>query len=60
MSDDENVQEETHYNKFLPYSDVLHKESAEWLQEIKTQLTKAVIYRELKPGIIRWLTRLCR
>ena len=38
-------QKESLYNHYLPYSDRLDQDSDSWLQEIKTNLGKAVLLR---------------
>ncbi|KAL6256285.1 hypothetical protein P5V15_012401 [Pogonomyrmex californicus] len=51
-------QNELVYNKFLPYADELEAESQMCLAEIKENLGRAVMLRELKPGCVCWVTRL--
>ncbi|XP_029164235.1 proteasome activator complex subunit 4B-like isoform X2 [Nylanderia fulva] len=51
-------QKEMMYNRFLPYADSLDKESQEWLAEIKGNLGRAVMLRELNPGCVLWTNRL--
>jgi len=51
-------QKETPYNKLLPYSAQLDDESQEMLKDIKGQLGKCVMLKELKPGCIVWCLRL--
>ena len=51
-------QKELLYNHYLPYADSLDLESSEWLQEIKENLSKAVLLRELRPGVVTWMSRL--
>lgn len=46
------------YNKHLPYSDQLHEESNRNLADIKFNLSRAVIFQELTPGILVWCNRL--
>jgi proteasome activator subunit 4 len=47
-------QKELIYNKLLSYMDELDTESQIWLTEIKGNLGRAVMLRELKPGCIYW------
>lgn len=42
------------YNRLLPYTDKLDAESQAWLTEIKGNLGRAVMLRELKPGCVYW------
>lgn len=51
-------QKEIVYNKLLPYSDRLDKEATELLAEIKANLSKAVLVRELWPGVAFWCRKL--
>ncbi|RLU16905.1 hypothetical protein DMN91_010974 [Ooceraea biroi] len=51
-------QKELIYNKLLPYTDELDAESRIWLTEIKANLGRAVMLRELKPGCIYWVNML--
>lgn len=51
-------QRELVYNKFLPYASELDAESRVWLAEIKGNLGRAVMLRELTPGCIFWSSRL--
>ncbi|KAL0124071.1 hypothetical protein PUN28_006100 [Cardiocondyla obscurior] len=51
-------QKELVYNKFLPYASELDAESQAWLAEIKGNLARAVMLRELTPGCIYWLGEL--
>jgi len=46
------------YNKLLPYASELDAESRVWLAEIKGNLGRAVLLRELRPGCVFWLNRL--
>ncbi|KAM0724588.1 Proteasome activator complex subunit 4B [Formica fusca] len=51
-------QKELVYNKLLPYADKLDVESRVWLAQIKGNLGRAVMLRELKPGCVFWTSRL--
>lgn len=51
-------QKEIVYNDLLPYSDRLDREATELLAEIKTNLSRAVILRELWPGVAFWSRKL--
>lgn len=53
-------QKQVIYNKLLPYSDVLPNEIVDQLKEIKENLAKAVILRDIRPGAIHWVARLSR
>lgn len=52
-----NIQKELIYNKLLPYSNGLDEESRAFLSEIKKNLSKAVLVRELRPGAVTWTGR---
>lgn len=51
-------QKEIVYNGLLPYSDRLDREATELLAEIKTNLCRAVLLRELWPGVAFWCRKL--
>lgn len=51
-------QKEIVYNKVLPYSEELDYESRRLLVEIKGNLAKSVVLKEIKPGCAIWATRL--
>ncbi|XP_068162395.1 proteasome activator complex subunit 4B-like [Antennarius striatus] len=51
-------QKEIVYNKLLPYSDRLDLEATELLAEIKANLSRAVLVRELWPGVAFWTRKL--
>lgn len=51
-------QKEIVYNKLLPYSDRLDQEATELLAEIKANLSRAVLVRELWPGVAFWCRKL--
>lgn len=51
-------QKELVYNKFLPYTNELDAESRIWLAEIKGNLGRAVMLRELIPGCVFWSSKL--
>jgi proteasome activator subunit 4 len=51
-------QKELVYNKLLPYANELDAESQLWLAEIKGNLGRAIMLRELTPGCVFWTNRL--
>lgn len=51
-------QKEIVYNGLLPYSDRLDREATELLTEIKANLSRAVLLRELWPGAAFWARKL--
>lgn len=51
-------QKEIVYNRLLPYADRLDHESTELLAEIKANLSRAVLVRELWPGVAFWCRKL--
>uniref|UniRef100_A0AAQ5Y8J2 Proteasome activator Blm10 mid region domain-containing protein n=1 Tax=Amphiprion ocellaris TaxID=80972 RepID=A0AAQ5Y8J2_AMPOC len=51
-------QKEIVYNGLLPYSDRLDREATELLAEIKANLCRAVLLRELWPGVAFWSRKL--
>ena len=51
-------QKENFYNKFLPYADKLGEESYRLFSDIKTNLVKAVMAKELRPGVRVWTSNL--
>lgn len=51
-------QKEIIYNKLLPYADELDSESKKTFTQIKINLSKSVLLRELHPGCAIWSTRL--
>ncbi|KAA8581409.1 hypothetical protein FQN60_002990 [Etheostoma spectabile] len=51
-------QKEIVYNGLLPYSDRLDGEATELLAEIKANLSRAVLLRELWPGVAFWTNKL--
>uniref|UniRef100_A0A8C4HVT9 Proteasome activator complex subunit 4 n=1 Tax=Dicentrarchus labrax TaxID=13489 RepID=A0A8C4HVT9_DICLA len=51
-------QKEIVYNGLLPYSDRLDREATELLAEIKANLSRAVLLRELWPGVAFWCKKL--
>lgn len=53
-------QKEIVCNRFLHYADELDEEARLWLIEIKTNLGKAVMLREIRPGCVLWSARLAR
>ena len=52
-------QKELIYNKLLPYVDDLEAESQALLAVIKANLGRAVMLREMQPGCVVWVSRLC-
>ena len=46
------------YNSMLPYTDRLELEATELLAEIKANLSRAVLLRELWPGVALWCRKL--
>ncbi|XP_076815650.1 proteasome activator complex subunit 4A-like [Clavelina lepadiformis] len=53
-------QNEVVYNSILPYSDHIDEESKYALTAIKRNLTKAVLLRDLRPGVAYWTSQLIR
>ncbi|XP_031825586.1 proteasome activator complex subunit 4A isoform X2 [Nomia melanderi] len=51
-------QKELIYNKLLPYVDELESDSQALLAEIKGNLGRAIMLRELQPGCVLWVIRL--
>lgn len=51
-------QKENVYNKLLPYGDELEEESAKLFADIKSNLIKSVLAREMRPGSALWTSRL--
>ena len=51
-------QRESLYNHYLPYANQLDRDSQEWLEEIKLNLSRAVLLREFRPGLVTWMSRL--
>uniref|UniRef100_A0A8C3A4M3 Uncharacterized protein n=1 Tax=Cyclopterus lumpus TaxID=8103 RepID=A0A8C3A4M3_CYCLU len=51
-------QKEIVYNGLLPYSERLEREATELLAEIKANLSRAVLLRELWPGVAFWSRKL--
>jgi len=51
-------QKEVVYNGLLPYSDRMEREATELLAEIKANLSRAVLLRELWPGVAFWSGKL--
>ena len=51
-------QKEIVYNALLPYSDRVDREATELLAEIKANLSRAVLLRELWPGVTFWSRKL--
>lgn len=53
-------QNENPLNALLPYASELDEESKRLFDEIKTNLGKAILLRELKPGACVWTSRLLK
>lgn len=53
-------QQEVVTNRLLPYADELDKESQMFLEQVKTNLARAVVLREMKPGCGAWSSRLMK
>lgn len=51
-------QKENVYNKLLPYGDELEEESDKLFADIKSNLVKSVLAREMRPGCALWTSRL--
>lgn len=51
-------QREIIYNKLLPYADQLDRESLQLYTDIKTNLTRSILLREIRPGCVLWTSRL--
>jgi len=51
-------QKELLYNHYLPYAGQLDQDSDTWLEQIKLNLSQAVLLRELRPGVVTWMSRL--
>ncbi|XP_012258033.2 proteasome activator complex subunit 4B-like [Athalia rosae] len=54
------TQKEIFCNKLLPYADEIDDESQLWLAEIKANLGRAVLLREIRPACSVWTVRLCK
>lgn len=53
-------QKEILTNHLLPYADKLDDESKRFLDQVKTNLAKAVMLREMKPACGVWSSRLMK
>lgn len=53
-------QKENVYNKLLPYGDELEEESETLFVEIKSNLIKSILAREMRPGCALWTSRLIK
>lgn len=51
-------QKEIVYNKLLPYAEQLDKESLQLWTDIKTNLARSILLREIRPGCVLWTSRL--
>ncbi|XP_065180850.1 proteasome activator complex subunit 4B-like [Sycon ciliatum] len=46
------------YTQHLPYAELLDEEANEMLQDIITNLSAAILQREIRPGVVFWVSRL--
>ncbi|KAK8724601.1 hypothetical protein OTU49_011168 [Cherax quadricarinatus] len=53
-------QKQVIYNKLLPYNEHIGQEILEQICDIKENLAKAVILRDVRPGCIHWVAKLSR
>ncbi|XP_056636067.1 proteasome activator complex subunit 4-like [Diorhabda sublineata] len=53
-------QKENVYNKLLPYAEELEGESAKLFEDIKSNLVKSLLAREMRPGCALWTSRLMK
>ncbi|XP_050688195.1 proteasome activator complex subunit 4-like isoform X2 [Eriocheir sinensis] len=53
-------QKQVVYNKLLPYREGLDAEILEQIREIKENLCKAAILRDIRPGCVHWVAKLSR
>lgn len=53
-------QKQVVYNKLLPYKEHLDAEILEQICEIKENLSKAAILRDIRPGCVHWVAKLSR
>lgn len=53
-------QKEIFTNHILPYATELDEESMKFLEQVKTNLAKAVMLREMKPACGVWSSRLMK
>lgn len=53
-------QKQVVYNKLLPYKEHLDQEVLQQIQEIKENLSKAAILRDIRPGCVHWVAKLSR
>lgn len=58
VQDDFTPQKEIVYNQLLPYAERLDQEASELLADIKANLSRAVLVRELWPGMAFWCRKL--
>jgi hypothetical protein len=58
--DNSPFQRDVVYNKLLPYSECLDHEALVALEEIKYNLGRSVVLKELRPGALHWSNRLFR
>lgn len=47
-------QKENVYNTSLPYSEALDDESSKLFADVKTNLIKSILAREMRPGCLLW------
>ncbi|XP_047484565.1 proteasome activator complex subunit 4-like isoform X1 [Penaeus chinensis] len=53
-------QKQVIYNKLLPYSEEIREEIIEQFSNIKINLAKAVVLRDIRPGCVHWVAKLSR
>lgn len=53
-------QQEVVTNRLLPYANELDKESQMFLEQVKTNLAKSIVLREMKPACGGWSSRLMK
>ncbi|VEN57554.1 unnamed protein product [Callosobruchus maculatus] len=54
------AQKENKYNLLLPYADDIEEEAEKLFLDIKTNLIKSVLGREMRPGCALWTSRLAK
>lgn len=60
LDDNLKYQKKNVYNKLLPHSENVEEEAGAVFQKIKSNICKAVIAREIRPGSTFWTTRLMK
>lgn len=53
-------QKELFCNKLLPYATEIEAEAQSWFSDIKANLGRAILLREIRPGCSLWTGRLCK